>query len=66
MHEKSKLLVCIIVSNCRFFQITQDELYKDRICPIKLKIGMLYHMNNIFRQAIFYISVPEPLLNQII
>ena len=27
------------------------------ICPVNLKIGMLYHMNNIFRNTVFWMTV---------
>ena len=32
------------------------------VYPIKLKIGMLYHMNNTFRNTVFYIYVDVPLI----
>ena len=33
-----------------------------RVYPIKLKIGMLDHMNNTFRNTVFQISVDVPLI----
>ena len=32
-----------------------------RVCPIKLKIGMLYRINNTFKKTVFKISVDMPL-----
>lgn len=47
MYNKSSLFVYKFIDNCHFFQIR----------PIKLKIRMLYHNDNTFRQSVLYIYV---------
>ena len=37
-----------------------------RVCPMKLKIGMLDHMSNTFWNSVFWISVDVPLRNKCI
>ena len=48
---------CLDTSN----QLSVFPNNSDRICLIKLKMGILYHMNNTFRYTVFQISVPESL-----
>ena len=48
MWEKSDSIVHIFVFSCQFLQI--NSVWK---CAIKLKIDMLYTMNNTFRNIVF-------------
>ena len=56
MYEKSNSFVYIFVLSCRFFPNNSGT-----IGPMKLKIGMLYHINNVTRLTDFEISVAAPL-----
>ena len=47
MHNKMKSFVYIFVTNCQFSQITLPEYTQ------KAEIGMLYHINNTFRNTVF-------------
>ena len=53
MHKKSIPFVYIFAIICRLFQ--------DRVFPIKLRIGMLYYMSNIYRHNVLKTSVPDSL-----
>ena len=48
MYKKLNSFVYIFVVSCWFFQNNSS-----RICPVKLKIGMFYHMNNVIRLTVF-------------
>ena len=50
IYEKLNLFICILTPNIVFFSSNFGRMYS-----MKLKICMLYHMNNIFAK---YISVP--------
>ena len=43
---------------CR--QLSIFPINSVRICPIKLKVGVLYHMNNTFQNTAFQIPVDVP------
>ena len=53
MHERFNLFVYIS------FHLLVFPNKSGRIYPIKLKIDMLYHMNDIFRHTVFELSVPK-------
>ena len=48
MDKKSNFFVYIFVISCQF-----DPNNSVRVCPRKLKIDMLYHMNNTFSNTAF-------------
>ena len=53
MYAKLKWFVFVFIVNCQFFPNNSV-----RVCPIKLKIDMLHHMNNAFvplRQCIIHL-----------
>ena len=52
MYEKSNSLVYVFAVNCQFFPNNSV-----RVCPVKLKIDMLHHMNNTFWNTVVEISV---------
>ena len=52
MYKKSNSFVYIFAVSCQFFPNNSG-----RVCPIKLKIGMLYHISNVIRLTFFrYLS----------
>ena len=48
MYEKSKSFVYKFVVNYQVFYNNSVRVY-----PIKLKIGILYHVNNTFQNTVF-------------
>ena len=58
MHKKSNSFVYTFVINCQIFPKSSG-----RVCPVQLKIDVVYHMNNTFRNTVFLISVEVPLTN---
>ena len=49
-------IVYIFVVHCQFFSNNSVG-----VCPMKTKIDKVYHINNTFRNTVFYISVDVPL-----
>ena len=56
MHKKPNSFVYIFVTNFQFFHNNSA-----RVCPIKLKIGVLYYKNDAFPNTDFYLSADVPL-----
>ena len=60
MYKKSNFFIYIFVVHCQFYPNNSVG-----VCPINLKICMLYHMNNTFQNTAFYISVDVPLIKSV-
>lgn len=48
---KKFALVCYIFTSGQFFQIFENSV---RMCPVKLKIVMVYHINNTSKKTFFW------------
>ena len=52
MYKKSDSFVYVFVTNCQFFANNSVT-----VCPIKLKTDMLHHINNTFRNTVFWMLI---------